>query len=115
MRTGLVHEALDRARPGLDVADRVAAGEHHAGDDAIGHGRLAAGGEDDGLVAAQREVTEGVTAAVLDQQGPQAALVLFREVGGRVLGAEGEVDRGDRREEAQAPREAPTVHEVSPW
>ena len=65
VRPGLLHEALDRARPGLDVADRVAAGQHHAGDDAVGDRGLAAGGEDHGLVAAQREVAQRVAAAVL--------------------------------------------------
>ena len=98
---GLVHEALDGAGPGLDVADGVAAGEHHAGDHAVGDGRLAAGGEDDGLVAAQREVAERVAAAVLGQQGAQLRLVLLGEPGGRVLGAERQVDRGDRGEQAE--------------
>jgi hypothetical protein len=98
---GLVHEALDGARPGLDVADGVAAGEHHAGDDAVGDGGLAAGGEDDGLVAAQREVAEGVASAVLGEQRPQPGLVVLGEAGGRVLGPEGEVDGGDRGQPAE--------------
>jgi hypothetical protein len=98
---GHVHEALDAARPGLDVADGVTAGEHHAGDDAVRHRRLAAGREHDGLVAAQGEVAEGVAAAVLVQQGAQPGLVLLGQLCGRVFGPEGQVDGGDRGDPAE--------------
>ncbi|MGY4276888.1 hypothetical protein ACVILE_003068 [Streptomyces sp. M18.1] len=98
---GLVHEAFDGARPRLHVTDRVAAGQHHAGDDAVGDGGLAAGGEDDGLVAAEREVAEGVPAAVPGEQGAQPGLVVLGETGRRVLGAEGQVDGGDSGQQAE--------------
>ncbi|CAM5229815.1 hypothetical protein SCYAM73S_04109 [Streptomyces cyaneofuscatus] len=101
VRLRLVHEAFDGAGPGLHVADGVAAGQHHPGDDPVADGGLAAGGEDDGLVAAECEVAERVAAAVRRQQRPQPALVVLGEAGGRVFGAEGEVDRGDGGQQAE--------------
>ena len=93
---------LDRAGPRLDVADRVAAGEHHTGDHPVADGRLAAGREDRALVAAQREVPEGVAGAVLDEQRAQPLLVLLAQLGDRAAGPQRQVDGGDRDQQAEA-------------
>lgn len=101
VRPGLVHEAFDGAGPGLHVADRVPAGQHHPGHHAVADGGLAAGGEDHGLVSAEREVAQRVAAAVPLEQGTQLCLVVLGQTGGRVLGPEGEVDRGDGGQQAE--------------
>lgn len=110
MRPRLVHEALDGTRPGLDVTDGITPGEHHPGHHAVADGGLAAGGEHDALVTAEREVAQGVAAPVPGEQGTQPGLVVLGEPGGRVFRAEGEVDRGDRGqqpESAQGVRDRP--------
>ena len=94
----------DGVRPGLSVADRVAAGEAHACLDTVGDGGLAAGREDDGLVAAGGEVAEGVLAAVGLEEGADAGLLVVVQSGLHALRAEerrGGVEEGERAEEAE--------------
>ena len=101
VRLGLLHEALDGARPGLHIAYRVAAGEHHTGDHPVADRGLAGRGEDHALVAAQREVAERVPGAVPGEQLTQLLLVVVGQPGRRVLGAEGEVRGGGDRQQAE--------------
>ena len=67
---GHVQPGLDGVRPGLAVAHGVAAGQADAGLDAVGDGGLAAGREDDGLVAPGGEVAERVLRAVRARAAP---------------------------------------------
>lgn len=101
---GHVQPYGDGARPGLPVADRVSAGEAHAGLDAIGDGGLAAGREDDRLVAPGGEVAEGVLAAVGLEEGADAGLLVVVQGGLHALRAEqrrGGVQQGDRAEQSE--------------
>lgn len=101
---GQVQPGGDGVRPGLAVADRVAAGEADAGLDAVGDGGLAAGREDDGLVAPGGEVAEGVVAAVGLQEGTDAVLLVAVQGRFEALGAEedgGRVEQGERAEQAE--------------
>jgi hypothetical protein len=82
---GHVQPGGDGVRPGFEVADGVAAGQAHPGLDAVGDGGLAAGREDDGLVAAGREVAEGVPLAVGPEQGADAGLLVAVQGGFQTL------------------------------
>ncbi len=70
---------VDRPRPRLRVADRVARGQRDPADHPVGDRRLATGGEDHRLVAAQCEVAQRIPPALLVEQGPQPRLVLRGE------------------------------------
>ncbi len=61
-------ELPDRARPCFVVTERIAAGEHHPGHHPVGHAGLARRRPDDGLVAAQGEVTQRVGVPVPREQ-----------------------------------------------
>ena len=70
---------LDRLRPRLRVADRVAAGQAHAHLDAVGDRRAAVRREHRGLVPAGGEVAERVVLAVQLEQAADRRLVLTGE------------------------------------
>ncbi len=125
---GQVQPGVDGARPGLRVADGVPRGQAHPGLDAVGDGRLAAGREDDGLVAPGGEVAEGVPVAVRRQQGTDAGLLVAVQGGFQALGTEqrgGRVQQGEGAEQAEheghlarwaavegAARDQPAAHPV---
>lgn len=101
---GRVQPGVDRVRPGLPVSDGVAAGEADSGLDAVGDGRLAAGREDDGLVAAGGEVAEGVVGAVGLEEGTDAGLLVAVQGRHHALGAEqrgGGVQQGEGAEQSE--------------
>ncbi len=75
---GLVHELVDRAGPGLGVAERIAAGQHHPGHHPVGDRSLAARRPDHALVAAQGEVAERVALPVRGQQASHPCFVRQR-------------------------------------
>ena len=97
---GLVQPDLDRARPGLRVAERVTGRERHGADDAVGDRRLAAPGEQHRPVAAQREVGERVhgTPAV-EQPADPGLLVAVERV--RAVGGQ-QRDQGEGEQHAGA-------------
>ena len=91
-------------RPCLAVADGVTAGEADAGLDAVGDGCLAAGREDDGLVAAGGEVAEGVLVAVGPQEGTDTGFLVAVQGGFQTLGTEEggrRVQQGEGAEQAE--------------
>ena len=96
---------FDRVRPGLGVADRIAAGQADADFDAVGDRRLAAGREDDGLVAAGGEVAEGVVGAELQDEPAQRRFVVAGEGVVGALGAEQRDDGGQQGDGAEQTEE----------
>src|ERR1019366_9097800 len=69
----LVQERVDRAWPGLRVADRITTREHHPGHHPVTDAGLPGGRPDDALVVAESEVAEGVPFPLLAHQIPDQA------------------------------------------
>src|SRR6266704_1142672 len=90
-----VEERLDRARPRLLVADRIAAGQHDTGNHPVPDAGLPRRRPDHALVVAQREVAERVAPAVPVKQRPDLRGVVAAEAALRLGRPQGRLGGND--------------------
>ena len=93
----------DRRQPRRTDPDRVTRRQAHPRLDAIGDGRLPVGAEDDGLVATQGEVRQGVRRAVPLDEHPQGLLLGLAETVDRAARPEQHDRRRDQRDRGEDP------------
>ena len=98
----LVQERVDGTGPRFWVADRVAARQHHAGQDAVADAGLAGRRPDDAFVIPQREVAERVLVTVPLQQLPDALCIRGAELAGG-LGRPQEHEQGEEQRKQAEP------------